>query len=105
MTKRKRTVRRAEDRAQAALARDLERLALLGPGGSPERALVITSPSEVEVQARATPCPVCRGEVHVDEHTAETTPSGARVRVARVSCPTCGRRRALYFRLAGTMLN
>jgi hypothetical protein len=105
VTHRKRTLRRAQARAQAALARDLERLALLGPGGSPERAIVITSPAEVEVQARATPCPVCRGELRVDEHTAETTTSGLRVRVARVTCPSCGRRGAIYFRLVGTMIN
>lgn len=104
MTKRKRTLQRADDRAQQKLARDLEKLALLAPGGSPERALVVTSPSEVEVQARGTPCPVCRGELRVEEHTAETI-AGARVRVARVACSMCGRRRSLYFRLAATLVN
>jgi len=104
MTKRKRTLQRAEDRAQAKLARDLEKLADLAPGGSPERAVVITSPAEVEVQARATPCPICRGELRVDDHTAETI-LGARVRVARVTCAVCGRKRSLYFRLAATLIN
>jgi hypothetical protein len=104
MARRKRTLLRAQDRAQEKIARDLDRLALLAPGGSPERARVITSPAEVEVEARGTPCPICGGELRVDEHAAETI-AGARVRVARVTCAACGRTRALYFRLASTVLN
>ena len=104
MTQRKRTLLRAADRAQAKLARDLEKLARMAPGGTPERAVVITSPAEVEVRARGTPCPICQGELRVDEHTAETI-LGTRVRVARVTCATCGRKRALYFRLGATLVN
>ncbi|APR79659.1 Hypothetical protein A7982_05006 [Minicystis rosea] len=104
MSKRKRTVRREEDRAMAKMAKDLDKLALHAPGGSPERAIEITSPSEVEVQARSTPCPICRGELRIEEHTAETI-DGLRVRVAKVLCTVCRSRRSLYFRLAGTMLN
>ena len=104
MTKRKRTLRRADDRAQEKLARDLDKLAAHAPGGSPERAIEIASPSEVEVHARSTPCPICRGELRLEEHAAETL-AGVRVRVARVVCTVCRSRRAIYFRLAGTMLN
>ena len=104
MSKRKRTLQRADDRAQQKLGRDLEKLALLAAGGSPERALVITSPAEVEVQAGAARCPVCQGELRVEEHTAETI-AGARLRVARVVCVVCRRKRAIYFRLAGTLVN
>jgi hypothetical protein len=104
VTKRKRTLQRAEDRARDKLSRDLSKLALLGPGGSPERALPITSPAEVEVLARSTPCPVCQGEVRVEEHAAETV-GPLRVRVARVVCAVCRRRRAIYFRLAAGALN
>ncbi|MFT3769872.1 MAG: hypothetical protein QM820_30950 [Minicystis sp.] len=104
MSKRKRAVRREEDRAMAKMGRDLEKLAELAPGGSPERAIVITSPSEVEVQARATPCPICRGELRVEEHTAETI-GGQRLRVARVVCTVCRARRAIHYRLSGAMLN
>jgi|SRR6185437_15501779 len=104
MTKRKRTLARAEDRASAKLAKDLEKLALLGPGGSPERAIPITSPAEVEVLAAGTPCPVCQGEVRFEEHTAETH-GEARVRVARVVCKVCRRKRAIYFQLGGAALN
>jgi hypothetical protein len=104
MTKRKRTLLRAEDRAREKLSRDLEKLALLAPGGAPERAIAITSPAEVEVLARSTPCPICHGELRIEEHTAETV-AGARVRVARVACVVCRRKRAIYFRLAGAMVN
>jgi hypothetical protein len=101
---RKRTQARADDRAQQKIARDLEKLARLEEGGSPERAVLITSPSEVEVRARATPCPVCGGELRVEEHTAETH-GGVRVRVARAMCTVCRRPRAIYFRLAGSLLS
>jgi hypothetical protein len=111
MAKRKRTLVRAAARAAEKLARGEERiaedlllLAGLAPGGSPERAIVVTSPAEVEVQARGAPCPVCQGELRVDDHTAETV-AGVRVRIARVTCVRCGRKRAIYFRLATTMAN
>jgi hypothetical protein len=104
MTKRKRTLRRAEDRAQEKLGRDLEKLAALAPGGAPDRAIEIASPSEVEVRARAMPCPVCQGELTVQEHAAETH-SSMRLRVAKVTCRVCRRERSIYFRLVGTMLN
>jgi hypothetical protein len=104
VVKRRRAQRRAEDREAQKLSRDLEKLADMGEGGSPERAIRISSPAEVEVQARATRCPVCQGELRVEEHTAETL-GGARVRVARVVCAVCRRKRAIYFRLAGSSLN
>lgn len=104
MTKRRRAERREADRAAQKDARDLERLAALAPGGSPERAIEITSPAEVEVRARATPCPICQGELRVEEHTAETL-SGLRLRVARVRCAVCRAPRSLYYRLASAMLN
>lgn len=104
MKKRSRTVRREEERAQGKLARDLEKLADLAPGGSPARPLEIDSPSEVEVRAQSMPCPVCGGALRVLEHTAELL-AGARLRVARGACARCGRPRAIYFRLASTMLN
>lgn len=101
---RKRTARRAQDRASAKLSRDRERLFQLGPGGSPERPIVVTSPTEVEVQARSLPCPICDGELRVEEHTAETVGT-ARLRVAKVLCAVCHARRAIYFQLASVRLN
>lgn len=104
MSKRKRSERREADRAAGKLARDLDKLAAHAPGGSPERPIVIDSPSEVEVRARSTPCPICRGELRVGEHAAETI-GGARLRVARVTCSVCRASRAIYFELAVSRLN
>lgn len=86
------------------LSRDLERLWLAGPGGSAERAIEVVSPSEVEVKAKSLPCPICRGELRIEEHTAETA-GGLRVRVARGVCTVCRAPRAIYFRLAAAQLN
>jgi hypothetical protein len=93
-----------QDRAQAKLARDLERLFKLGPGGSPDRPIVISSPSELEVQARGTPCPICQGELRVEEHKAETVGT-VRLRVAKVLCVTCRAGRDIYFQLRASTLN
>jgi hypothetical protein len=104
MSKRKRTTRRQADRETERLARDLERIWTLEPGATPERAVAIASPAEVEVHARAVPCPICRGELRVEEHAAEVI-GGARLRVARVVCAACRRPRALYYRLPASTLN
>lgn len=99
-----RAARREAERAAVKLARDRERLAALEPGGAPERPIELTSASEVEVAARSMPCPRCGGEVRVDEHLAETV-GAARLRIAKVSCPGCGLRRAVYFRLGALLPN
>jgi len=91
-----RAARRARARGHTKLVRDLERLARLAPGGSPERAIALESPAQVEVSAAARPCPLCGGPLRVDAHTASTS-GGLRRRVAHVACTACGIRRALYF--------
>ena len=93
-----RTERRERERAAVKLAKQSERLASLEEGGSPSRAIEVQSPSQVEVHARSVPCARCGGALLVREHTAEII-DGARLRVARMTCPTCGASRALYFRL------
>jgi hypothetical protein len=104
MDMRRRTARREEARRSEKLVREGERLFQLSPGGAPERPIVITSPSEVEVQARGMPCPACGAELRVEEHVAPTV-DGVRLREARVTCATCGKRRSIWFRLRGAMLN
>jgi hypothetical protein len=99
---RPRAERRALARANAKLARDLERLALLAPGGAPDHPIELESASQVEVHAEATPCPICEGALRVEEHVANTIGT-ARLRVAKVVCTHCGARRSIYFRL-GTSL-
>ena|SRR5437867_9441123 len=94
-----RAARRASARAHGKVIRDLERLARLQPGGTPDRPLEVDSPARVEVKAHATPCPLCGATLHLDEHAAETV-DGIRLRVARLTCTACRTSRALYFRLA-----
>lgn len=84
--------------------RDLERLARVEPGGSPDRPIEIDTPAIVEVRALAKPCPLCQGPLRLEEHAAVEI-DGARLRVAAVACTQCGVQRSLYFRLAGAMLH
>src|SRR5512132_459759 len=95
---RARAVRRQLEREAAKLTRAKERLAELEPGGAPDRPIEVASASQVEPEARSRLCARCDGELLLDEHTAETI-GAERLRVARLSCPRCGARRALYFRL------
>lgn len=104
MSRPKRAERRAADRLQAKLGKDLLRLAANEPGGSPQKPIAVTSPSEVEPHAASLPCPVCQSGVRVEEHTAEVI-GGVRLRVARVVCTFCKTKRAVYFQLAGSMPN
>jgi hypothetical protein len=90
--------RRARAREQAALVRDLEELARRESGGGPDSPLVVESVAQVEVMATSRPCPLCQGGLRLVEHAAETV-DGARLRIARLTCTTCGVPRARYFRL------
>jgi hypothetical protein len=107
MAKRKpsvRTARRARGRVHETLVRDLERLARLAAGGTPERPLAIASPAQVDPIVGTMGCPLCEGSLRLEEHAAETHGT-ARLRVARVRCVECGTRRAVFFRLAADVLN
>ena len=104
MSQRKRAARRAADRTQEKLARDLSKLAAASPGGSPARPIVVSSPAEVEVHAAGMPCAICQSRVRVEEHAAETI-AGVRLRIARVTCTFCRARRDVYFQLADSVLN
>lgn len=86
------------------LAKDLERLDALAEGGSPERPIEITSPSEVEVRAESVPCPICAGRLRIDAHDAETI-EGLRLRVARLRCETCRAPRVRYYRIGAPLPN
>jgi len=98
---RSRARRRETERAGRALARDLERLAALEPGGAPERPVSVGSPAQIEVIAAHRPCPLCRGTLHVAEHAA-TSHAGVRLRVVRARCTRCGVQRSIWFTLATT---
>ena len=95
-----RSTRRGRARAHATLVRDLEQLALLAPGGSPQRPIDVASPAQVEPIVLAKPCPLCEGSLRLEDHAAETV-DGVRLRIAAVRCVQCAVHRRLYFRLAG----
>jgi hypothetical protein len=93
-----RTERRARERALSKLATARERLATLEEGGSPRRPIEVESASQVETHARSLQCVRCGGSPRLDEHTAETVDE-QRLRVARMTCPGCGGKRTVYFRI------
>jgi hypothetical protein len=97
-----RAERRALARQHDKLARDLDRLARLEAGGAPDRPLEIVSPALVEVHVRGTPCPLCAGELRLEEHLAETV-GLTRLRVAKVACAMCGAKRAIYFKVTSAL--
>jgi hypothetical protein len=94
-----RNLRRARDRELAKDVRERERLARLVTGGSPGRPIEVASASVIEVQARSTPCPLCGGELRIEEHSARRFEEGM-LRVVSVRCFRCGAPRELFFRIA-----
>lgn len=93
-----RAKRSAQNQARADLVHEVEQLELREPGGSPQRPILVSSPTLVDVMAVSTPCPLCEGALHLEEHAAETI-DGVPLRVARLRCAACGVRRARYFQL------
>jgi len=94
----RRATSRASKREEAKLRQDLERLALLSPGGSPDHPIDVESPTQVDVRAETMPCPLCGGHLGLEEHAAKTI-GKERLRVARCRCLECGEKREIYFRL------
>jgi predicted RNA-binding Zn-ribbon protein involved in translation (DUF1610 family) len=101
---RPRSARRAALRTADKLVRQREKLFLLDAGGSPERPVDVESASVVEPRASSFTCPRCEVALRVEAHHAPSV-DGMRLRQAEVSCPRCGQRRSIWFRLAGPSLN
>ncbi|HEY5933282.1 MAG TPA: hypothetical protein VIU61_01530 [Kofleriaceae bacterium] len=80
---------------------DRERLATLLPGGSPDRAITVSSASVIEARCAALPCPHCSGHYRVLEHTRPW--SG--IRRVDVACRHCSAPRTLWFRIEPRELN
>ena len=101
--KRPRTERREQERAAEKLVEARHKLALLEPGGAPDRPIEVTSASVIEVHATSLPCLTC-GERsgRIDAHDA-VTHDGKSLRHVRLRCSRCGARRNLYVRI-GTVL-
>ena len=92
---RKRTSRRAEERAARRLVRDREKLAAMTRGGSAEHPIGVPSAAVVETRVRNSTCPQCEGEYRIIEHTSPA--SG--LRRVDVRCQRCGTPRSWWFRL------
>jgi hypothetical protein len=90
--------RRERERALRKHVRDLDRLAAASPGGSPQRPIAIDTPAVVEGRARSERCPLCKGQLDLEEHNAVIV-DGEPLREARVRCRQCHTRRSLWFRL------
>jgi hypothetical protein len=101
---RPRSARRAALRTADKLVRQREKLLSLEAGGSPERPIDVESASVVEPRAASFTCPRCEVALRVEAHHAPSV-EGMRLRQAEVSCPRCGQRRSIWFRLAGPSLN
>ena len=100
----RRGVRRQRAREAEALARDLEHLERVAPGGTPHRPLEVESAAQVDVIAGQRPCPRCRVARRLEQHVARTV-DGEPLRAALLSCPRCARRTELWFRLRPARLH
>jgi hypothetical protein len=100
---RARTERREHERAARSLVRDKQKLALLSPGGSAERAIEVPSPAVIPVRARGTPCPLCGGALRIDDESASVRDDGVQLRAAHVTCVRCGVARTLWYRLSSSL--
>jgi hypothetical protein len=101
---RARTERRQRERAARELVRDRQRLAALEVGGAPDRPIEVPSSSVIAVRARSMKCPLCGGELRLEEETAETH-GGVRLRAAGMMCVRCGVARTLWFRIGSPLAN
>lgn len=101
---RPRTASRREERAARELVRDRERLVEAGPGGAPERAIVVETPAVIEGRVSGTPCVQCAGSMRVDEHGVKIV-GGVALRVVRAHCLGCRTPRVIWFRIERPLVN
>jgi len=99
---RPRSERRVRERAAQRLVRERQKLALLSPGGTPERPIDVVSTSVIPVRARSTPCPLCDGTLRLDDESAGTR-AGKLLHTAHVTCASCGVGRALWFHVSSPL--
>jgi hypothetical protein len=101
---RPRRQRREQERALRKNVREVERLARQLPGATPESPLEIEAPGIAEIQARATPCPQCGGELELRGDRADSTPRGV-LRELSLVCRLCHAPRHLWFRVRPASAN
>lgn len=97
---RPRTQRRRAERDATKLGDAREKLARLSPGGTPERAIEVSSAAIVESEAVALACARCGGETRSEEHEAIEG-----LRRVRTQCKRCGARREVWLRIASRVLS
>ncbi len=100
--KRPRAERRQADRDLEKARRDARKLYQLEPGGSADRPLVVTSPSQIEIDAASRPCPLCGGELRAGLHEVREV-AGQRLRVAPLSCRSCRATFERFYRLGALL--
>lgn len=96
--KRPRAHQREKRRELTKLADKLDRLVHESAGGSPERAVEVSSASVIEVKARALRCGRCEGELLLVAHEAEFR-NGVQLRRVDLQCRSCFAPRRAWFRL------
>lgn len=79
-----------------------EKLNRASPGGSPGRAIEVSTPSVIAAMVRSTPCHQCGGELEPADHEARSTESGPR-RVALTRCKRCHAPREIWFAIGPTV--
>jgi hypothetical protein len=99
--KRPRSQRRDDERALRKEVGVRQRLVAAGPGGAPDRPLVVSSASVIEGQARSSPCIQCGGQLDLRQHAA----AAASLRQVKLICRLCHAPRELWFRIEAPAAN
>jgi hypothetical protein len=100
--KRGRTKRREQRRAQVKEIRAREKLVRAAPGGTPGRAIEVSTPSVIEPMVRSERCHQCGGELEAADVDARSTDAGLR-RVAVTRCKRCHAPREIWFAIGPTV--
>ena len=102
--KRARTTARQKQREVAKLADKLDKLVAESPGGSPARAIAVTSASVIDVKARAFRCGRCEGELEWKAEHAEFA-GAIQLRNVDMVCKRCFAPRKIWFSLGAPTAN
>jgi len=97
--KRPRNERRQRERELRNEVSRVERLWSQLPGASATAPIDVAAPAVATIKARATPCPLCQGELTVERDRAESTPRGVLLALD-LHCRLCHKSRTLWFRVA-----
>ena len=101
---RKRTERRAAERALQKLVDQRVKLFFMSDGGSQEHPVVVDSASLVELRAASIPCAKCLGSLRLQVHDAVVL-DGAILRAARMRCMQCATLWTIWFRIERRLAN